>query len=166
MTKRIDILKASLEKKQNTFDARLQNHFDDVRSANGQPLNDKRNGYRTLNRWDKQNDSLRNHQKEIEKTERAIEREEVAISYCRQTIEKIPEPIRELVESGVLIQWRKFPNTFFVEGVEKGRIGFDFKKNIVFNRYAGEIPTKEQFKKFKNIYNALNKKLNLKDNQP
>lgn len=71
---RLDILKASLEKKQAKFDKKLDEHFADVRSANGQPLNDKRNGYSTMRRWDKQNDSLSNLQKEIEKTKSAINR--------------------------------------------------------------------------------------------
>jgi len=139
MTKRLEILKASLEKKQNDFDARLSDHFDDVRSANGQPLNDKRGGYKTLNRWEKQNESLRDRQKGIEKTEMAIEREESKIAYC----------------DGTLIQWRKFPNTFFVAGVEKGRLGFNFEKKCAFHRFYKEIPTAEQKAKFKEIYNNL-----------
>lgn len=75
-SRRMKILQQSLAKKQAAFDQRLQNHFDDVRSANGQPLNDKRNGQATLNRWERQNDGLRTADKEIEKTLRAIEREQ------------------------------------------------------------------------------------------
>ena len=66
-SRRMKILQQSLVKKQAAFDQRLQNHFDDVRSANGQPLNDKRNGQATLNRWERQNDGLRTADKEIEK---------------------------------------------------------------------------------------------------
>ena len=73
-SRRMEILQQSLVKKQAAFDKRLQNHFDDVLSANGQPLNDKRNGQATLNRWERQNDGLRSADKEIEKTQRAIER--------------------------------------------------------------------------------------------
>lgn len=73
---RLDILKASLEKKQAKFDRKLNEHFADVRSANGQPLNDKRNGFSTMKRWDRQNDVLSRMQEDIEKTETAIEREE------------------------------------------------------------------------------------------
>ncbi|MGN6746881.1 hypothetical protein, partial [Neisseria sp. P0024.S002] len=58
-SRRMEILQQSLAKKQAAFDKRLQNHFDDVLSANGQPLNDKRNGQATLNRWERQNDGLR-----------------------------------------------------------------------------------------------------------
>ena len=47
---RLDILKASLEKKQAKFNRKLNEHFSDVKSANGQPLNDKRNGYSTMKR--------------------------------------------------------------------------------------------------------------------
>ena len=78
-SRRMEILQQSLAKKQAAFDKRLQNHFDDVLSANGQPLNDKRNGQATLNRWERQNDGLRTADKEIEKTQRAIEREQAAI---------------------------------------------------------------------------------------
>lgn len=71
-SRRMEILQQSLAKKQAAFDIRLQNHFDDVLSANGQPLNDKRNGQATLNRWERQNDGLRTANKEIEKTQRAM----------------------------------------------------------------------------------------------
>jgi hypothetical protein len=161
MSNRLEILKASLEKKENAFDACLGNHFNDVKSANGQPLNDKRNGHTTLNRWEKQNQSLKNHSESIKKTKMAIEREEDKIALCGETIAKIPNCIVLLVNNGTLVQWRKFPNTFFVAGVEKGRIGFDFKKNVVFHRYYLEIPTAGQKEKFKEIYNELNKKINI-----
>ena len=57
-TKRLEILEESLKKKQQLFDRRLQNHFDTVKQTNGQPLNDKRNGHATLDKWDRQNESL------------------------------------------------------------------------------------------------------------
>ena len=50
---RLDTLKASLAKKEEKFNRMLDTHIKDVKSANGQPLNDKRNGYATMNRWDK-----------------------------------------------------------------------------------------------------------------
>ncbi|OSI07419.1 Uncharacterised protein [Neisseria animaloris] len=52
-SKRMEVLQQSLTKKQTAFDNKLQAHFDDVQSANGQPLNDKRNGQATMNRWKK-----------------------------------------------------------------------------------------------------------------
>ena len=57
MTKRLEVLKASLVKKEAELDRRMQAHFDTVKQANGQPLNDKRNGQATLNKWDKQNNA-------------------------------------------------------------------------------------------------------------
>ena len=39
---RLDILKASLEKKQAKFNRKLNEYFSDVKSANGQPLNIQR----------------------------------------------------------------------------------------------------------------------------
>ena len=78
---RLDILKASLEKKQAEFNRKLNEHFADVKRTNGQPLNDKRNGYSTMKRWDRQNDALSRMQKEIEKTQTAIEHEESRIRF-------------------------------------------------------------------------------------
>ena len=161
MTKRLDILTASLEKKNSVFEDRLSAHFDDVKSANGQPLNDKgAKGRATLSRWEKQNDALRNCQEEIEKTERAIEREKDKIAYCELTMAELPQCIVDLVNDGTLRQWRKFPNTFFVNGVEKGRLVFDLKKQFLFQRYASEIPTQEQYAKFREIFIQLQQTLN------
>ncbi len=160
MTKKLEILKESLKKKQERFDDKLQEHFDTVAQANGQPLNDKRNGVATLSKWEKQNESLRALKEEIEKTERAIEREEWLIKDCENATIILPNPIVELMESGVLNQWRKHPNTFFVAGVDKGRIIWDTKKNVVAHRYYGSIPDNEQKKIFAGIYNELYKKIN------
>ena len=76
MATRLEILQGSLVKKQQKFDDMLAHHFATVKLANGQPLNDKRNGAATLRRWDRQDEALRNQLAEIEKTKRAIEREE------------------------------------------------------------------------------------------
>lgn len=92
---RLDILKASLEKKQAKFDKKLNEHFSDVRSTNGQPLNDKRNGFSTMKRWDKQNEVLSKLQKEIEKTKTAIEREESKIRCIDYNKDIMPEEIQK-----------------------------------------------------------------------
>ena len=42
---RLKILKSSLKKKEDKFNKKINDHFDDVASANGQPLNDKRPGH-------------------------------------------------------------------------------------------------------------------------
>jgi len=102
MSKRLEILKNSLIKKERQFDDKLQNHIDTVKQANGQPLNDKRNGQATLNKWDRQNESLRNLKDSIQKTKDAIEREEGKIMEVERTNEIIPTEILELVESGFL----------------------------------------------------------------
>ena len=67
-TKRLQILENSLIKKNDLFDEKLNNHFETVKQANGQPLNDKRNGQATLNKWDRQNESLLNLKENIEKS--------------------------------------------------------------------------------------------------
>lgn len=70
MSRRLEILKGSLIKKETLFDEKLQHHFDTVAQANGQPLNDKRNGRSTLAKWDKQSDSLRTLDSSIKRPKR------------------------------------------------------------------------------------------------
>lgn len=45
---RLEILQNSLAKKNAVVDAKISNHFATVAQANGQPLNDKRNGAATF----------------------------------------------------------------------------------------------------------------------
>lgn len=160
MTKRLEILKNSLLKKENELAAKIDNHFKTVKQANGQPLNDKRNGRATLNKWEQQNNSIRTLKESIEKTKRSIEIEEGKIREVQLTNEVIPKEITELIEKGELIQWRKHPNFFFVPGVEKARIFWDEKKKLIMHRYVGMISDPEQRKKFARIYNSLNEVLN------
>ena len=154
---RLDILKNSLIKKENDFDNSLQNHFNTVKQANGQPLNDKRNGQTTLNKWEKQNNSLINKQEGIEKTKQAIEKEENKINDVEEMNLLLPGVIKDLVNNGVLTQWRKYPNTFFVDGVEKARIVYVVKTKSLAYRYLKQVPNKEQHKKFAQVYNKINK---------
>lgn len=158
---RLDILKSSLEKKQAKFDKKLDEHFADVRSANGQPLNDKRNGYSTMRRWDKQNDSLLNLQKEIEKTKTAIEREECKIGGIAREKESMPKEITDLISNGTLKQWGKYPHIMFVDGVDKARIVWDDKKKVVMHKFTNTLTDKEQRKKFAQVYNSLHATINL-----
>lgn len=126
MSNRLEILKNSLLKKEQQLAKRIDDHFEDVKRANGQPLNDKMNGQSTLNRWEKQNEAIRNLKESIDKTKRAIEKEENKINACAYQNENfIPKEILELVEKGELIQWRKHPTHFFVPGVDKARIWWD-----------------------------------------
>ncbi|MFL1896765.1 hypothetical protein ACJRPK_13750 [Aquimarina sp. 2-A2] len=159
-TKRLIILENSLEKKKQQFSDKLQHHFDTVKQANGQPLNDKRNGQATLNKWEKQNDSLINLNESIAKTEDAIEREKGKIIDCESVKNNLPGTILEMIENGRLTQWRKHPNTFFVDGVDKARIVWDNKKKIVAHKYINKITDKDQWKTFAKTYNELFKNLN------
>ena len=70
--KKLEILKQSLAKKEQELQRRFDVHFATVKQANGQPLNDKRNGQATLNKWEKQNNAIRNLKDSIEKTKSAI----------------------------------------------------------------------------------------------
>ena len=152
---RLTILENSLATKKELFNDKLSNHIDTVKQANGQPLNDKRCGTSTLKKWDRQNDSLRTLDESIKKTENAIEREKSKIAGVEYANKDIPKVILDLVENGTLNQWRKYPNRFFVNGVDKARIIWDAKYKNVGWEYLRQIPNKEQFDKFKEIYNTL-----------
>ncbi|PJI25969.1 hypothetical protein [Prevotella intermedia] len=157
---KIERLKKSLEKKREKFQDKIEAHFDDVRSANGQPLNDKRCGRSTISRWEKQNNALLNLQKEIERTEKAIQEEESKINFVERVKHELPKEIVELIDNGTIKQWSKYPHIFFVDGVEKARIIWEDKKKRVAHKFTSQIRDREQYKKFANVYNMLAKKLN------
>ena len=159
---RLDILKSSLEKKNAKFDSMLDAHIKDVKSANGQPLNDKRNGHVTIHRWDKQNDALTNMQKEIEKTKYAIEYEEGKIRDLAREKGCMPKEITDLIDNGTLKQWGKYPHIMFVEGVDKARIIWDEKKQLVMHKFTNTLTEKEQREKFTKVYNQLHALINKK----
>nr|DAW66639.1 MAG TPA: hypothetical protein [Caudoviricetes sp.] len=156
-TNRLTILENSLEKKEAEFARRLDEHWEDVKSTNGQPLNDKRNGQATLDRWDRQRQALTKKEESIEKTKRAIEREKYKITNVESLV--LPPEIKELVDNGTLSQWRKYPNRFFVNGVERGRIVFDTKTQNIYPAYHTEIPNQEQYTIYKTVFMDLQKKL-------
>jgi hypothetical protein len=161
MSKRLEILKNSLIKKEQQLEKRFDEHFASVKQANGQPLNDKRNGQATLNRWERQDSAIRNLKKSIEKTKIAIEKEEDKIHACNYVNDGIiPTEILKLVEKGELIQWRKHPTHFFVPGVDKARIWWDESRKAVAHKYAHLITEQEQRTKFVRLYNGLNAVLN------
>ena len=160
MSKKLEILKNSLAKKEQELNRRFDVHFATVRLANGQPLNDKSNGRATLNKWERQSDFIRAAKLEVEKTKRAIEWEEATINGVNRTNETIPKEILSLVESGELVQWRKHPHTFFVPGVDKARIVWDAKGMYVGHKYSSQITDKEQRAKFFRVFNPLGLALN------
>jgi hypothetical protein len=158
---RLEILEASLLKKQAAFDQKLENHFATVKQTNGQPLNDKRNGAATLRTWDRQNYGLRRLKQGIETTENAIEIEKARIAACEAMAETLPAPILEMLSAGELTQWRKHPNRFFVPGVEKARIIWNEKEGgYVSHKYLGSITDADQRKKFAQVFNRLFQLLN------
>jgi len=157
MSKRLEILKNSLVKKDNELERRFNTHFTSVSDVNGQPLNDKKNGRTTLSRWDRQSDAIRHQITEIEKTFNAIEREESKISAVEWWYKKMPRFITDLIDKGTLSQWRRNPRMMFVQGVEKARIIYDSETGIVSHKYTKLIPTKEQYAIFRDVYNNINK---------
>ena len=120
MSARLDVLQKSLLKKNERLDELFNSHFASVKSANGQPLNDKRNGQATLNKWEKQDEMIRNQKESIHKTLRAIEIEESIIK--RVDDFEIPTYLTAYIESGEITQWHKHPRMFFVKGGGKARI--------------------------------------------
>lgn len=154
MSRRLEILKASLANKQTLFDQRLQQHFDTVKEANGQPLNDKRNGRTTLNKWDKQSDALRNLESSLQRTKNAIEREEMKIALAESV--DIPDFMQKAIEEGLIIQWRKHPRFFFVIGVKHGRIVLKEETGTIGYRYLNKV-SKEEYPTFRDVFNKLNK---------
>ena len=160
MTTRMEMLERSLANKIEKLGRMSAEHIEDARNANGQPLNDKRNGQATLNKWERQNESIRTMQKSIEATKRAIEIEEGKIENVKNANTYIPIEIQKLVETGELIQWRKHPHIFFVAGVDKARIVWDEKRKVVAHKFVSEITIQEQRTKFVRIYNPLNALLN------
>jgi hypothetical protein len=156
MSKRLEVLKQSLEKKQALFDSKLSDHYASVKQANGQPLNDKRNGQATLDRWNRQNEALQRIQSGIEITKQAIEREASKAAAVQAVA--LPAEIRALVESGELIQWRKHPNRFFVLGVDRARIVWDEEKRTLAHQYLRKV-SPEQYPTFRDTFNKLRKAL-------
>lgn len=154
MSKRLEILRASLIKKENRFNERLQAHFDTVKQANGQPLNDKRNGRATLNQWDKQSDALRELESSIQRTKDAIGREEMKIASANSV--SIPAFMQKAIEDGLITQWRKFPRFFFVNGVKHGRIVLDEKTGVIAHRYLSRV-SKDEYPLFRDTFNKLNR---------
>lgn len=151
-TKRLEILERSLNRKKSQFDEKLAVHFEAVRAANGQPLNDKRNGSATIQLWDKQNNSLKNLDQSIKKTEEAIDRERSKIAHVDQY--EVPNILRKLLADGTITQWRKHPRFFFVAGVEKARIVVQ-ENGVLAARYVTDIPSSEQYAIFRSVFNAL-----------
>jgi hypothetical protein len=160
MNKKLEILKQLLAKKEQLLNAKFEAHFASVMQVNGQPLNDKRNGQATLDRWERQIESIIALQRSIEKTKRAIEIGESRVKAVEHANAYIPAEIQRLVESGELIQWQKYPHIFFVAGVDKARIVWDENRKLVAHNYTSEITTQEQRTKFVKIYNSLNEQLN------
>lgn len=154
MSNRLEILQNSKAKKESTLADKLQNHFDTVKAANGQPLNDKRNGQLTLDRWERQNDSIRNQIESVEKTDAAIERELTKISSTQAAYDKLPDYLREKVDSGEFIQWRKFPHILFVTGVDGGRLKVDFKKKTVIYTNLSKVSS-DQYPIFRDAVNGV-----------
>ncbi|WP_288446511.1 hypothetical protein [uncultured Chryseobacterium sp.] len=157
---RLQVLENSLVKKEAELQRRFDNHFNTWKQTNGQPMNDKANGGAFFRKVEKQNDAIRNMKASIEKTKNAIEKEKSKIANVEA--QSIPVELQNLINEGKITQWRKFPNRFFVVGVEKARLVWMEKEKYVTYQYLKEIPNQEQYAIFRDIFNDLNRTLNKK----
>ena len=159
-SKRIQILEASLKKKEEELQNLFDNHFGTWKQTNGQPMNDKRNGGAFFNKIEKQNEAIRNKQASIQKTKDAIENEKGRIGAKVYNKNSLPNSLKILVENKEINQWSRHPNTFFVSGVKKARIVFDPKTNSISHKFSNTLQNGEERKKFVRLYNELYKEFN------
>lgn len=156
MSKRLDILEQSLEKKSALLDDRISDLFNAVRSTNGQPLNDKKCGSKVFKQWEKLDKAVASAKAKIKKAETAIEREKARI----RRVENCPAPafIQKFIDLGEVVQWRKFPNRFFITGVKGGRIVWDEVPQRLTCSHLSEVP-EDQRERFKTVYEALQQEM-------
>ena len=159
MTKRLDILKKSLEKKEAALQLLFDTHFATIKQANGQPLNDKANGAATLAKWERQNTAIRRQQAEVEKTQAAIESEEGKMCEAAWYYNRMPKVLTRLIDDGMLVQWYKHPHILFVKGVYKARIVYDMETREVAYRYLKEVTDRVQYAIFRDVYNGIRREL-------
>jgi len=161
MSSRVDILRASLAKKEKKLDALFATYFAAVKAAHGQPLNDKRGGVAVMASWDKLNDRIRAQKKSVERTRAAINRAEDKESGIAIAYRSFPKCLQKLVDDGKVRQWGRHPDTLFVAGVEKARIVWNGAD--VAHRYVAETPD-EQYPLFRDTYNGLRAAIAKEDN--
>ena len=82
------------------------------------------------------------------------QQEEAKIANSNEALADFPKPIVNMIEAGTLKQWRKHPNTLFVDGVDKARIVW--KDGKLFTRYASSITCKKQRAIFRDTVKRLN----------
>jgi hypothetical protein len=153
---RLAVLEKSLFDKNKKLIEKIDMHFKTVAQSNGQPLNDKRNGRATLNKWERQNDAIRATMKEIEKTKAAIDKERIKIAAVEN--QALPDCIKSLINDGTLNQWRKYPNRFFVVGIDSARIIYDEKGNKITCSHLSQLKPYEHAM-FRDVFIALKKAL-------
>ena len=67
----------------------------------------------------------------------------------------LPKEILDFIRAGKITQWKKYPNKFFVVGVEKARLTWDCEKKTLLYSYLSEIPGQEQYAIFRDVFNEL-----------
>lgn len=158
-SKRLEILKASLDKKKADFSQRWSAHRKEVAGRQGQPFHMYKKGEAdTRKRFGKEMDILSDLNKSIEKTERAIEKEAQKIKATEEQKALFPPPILEFIERGDVIQWRKYPRIMFVPGVDKARIVYDNDKTaltVAFFRTLQATGDTAAIEKFKAVAKAM-----------
>lgn len=147
--KRVQILKASLEQKEQKLNELLKGRFAEAKQSN-----------QKLSEWAKQNAEVKEMLYSIETTKRAIKAEQKKVDKLKEINKKLPSEILELLEKGVISQWERYPNRFFVVGVKHARIVLDFETSNIMYQHLKLIPNEYQLNKFKAVYSELSEKLN------
>jgi len=151
-TKRLKILTDSLTKKQDKLAERIDSQHARMSETHGSPINDKPQGASTARALEIGERAIFSQFNEIHKTEAAITRETDKIIHCKNWMEDMPQIIKDMVASGEIIQWRKYPRFFFVKGVEKGR--FSIEEGKIVHRYLSNIPS-DQYPLYRECANKI-----------
>ena len=67
----------------------------------------------------------------------------------------VPSFITDLIDAGEITQWRKYPNRFFVVGVDKARIIWLEEDNAFAHQYVKSITDKAQYAIFSEVFNKI-----------
>jgi hypothetical protein len=120
--------------------------------THGSPINDKPQGASTARALENGERGIFKQFDEIRKTKAAITRETDKIIHCENWMEDMPQIIKDLVESGEIVQWRQHPRFFFVKGVDKAR--FSIENGKIVHRYLSNIPS-DQYPLYRDCVNKI-----------
>ena len=104
---------------------------------------------------EKQKQTIVHQKEEIDKTKRAIAREEAKEHGTGYIYSLMPGYLKNMIDDGTLKQCQRHPHILSVSGVEGAKLYFNEKTGIVSRRYASKIQGKEQFLEFWRVFREL-----------